>query len=238
MAIKIASCEDNPLIRNSLISFFDKIKQEENISFAVDFFESGEHLLSRKQANYDIYILDINLGDQNLDGMTLAQTIRKYDEKTLIIFLTSLTKFIKDGYKVKAYRYLTKPISYNEFKKEICSAINDIANNDNNYINLIGHSKFNRIMLDDIYFIETNGRKTLIHTRSGNVDCTYSISALTDMLKDKNFFRCHNSYLINIPFVERFDSKTVRVHGVDLLVSRNRVKDLKNAVSKSVSIYF
>ncbi len=48
MAIKIASCEDNPLIRNSLISFFDKIKQEENISFAVDFFESGEQLLSKK----------------------------------------------------------------------------------------------------------------------------------------------------------------------------------------------
>ena len=239
MAIKIASCEDNPAIRDSLALFFEQIRKEDpNLSVTVDFFVNGEQLLGKRKTDYDIYILDIHMGDENINGMTLAQSIRKYDDHALIIFLTSLTRYLKEGYKVKAYRYLTKPVSYEEFKHEILSAIRDIRKNSDNYLNLVGHSKFNRICLEDIYYIETDGRKSLIHAKSGEIPCTYSLSTLTEMLREKNFYRCHTSYLVNIQYVESFDTKVAVVHGTEILVSRNKLRGLKELVAASVGNFF
>ena len=238
MAIKIASCEDNPAIRETLSSFFDQMQQEEGLNISVDFFENGEQLLSKKKADYDIYVLDIHMGDDNLDGMTLAQSIRKYDERALIVFLTSLTRYLKEGYKVKAYRYLTKPVSYNEFKHEMCSAIKDIRKNESEYISLVGHSKYNKVILSDIFYIETDGRKSLIHTHNGDILCSYSISTLSHMLKEKNFYRCHNSYLINLEHVEHIDNRVVCVNGVEILVSRNKMKGLREKLAQTMGVFF
>lgn len=237
LTIQIASCEDNADIRESLAKFFEKFQQEEGISISVDFFENGEQLLGRKKVDYDIYILDIHMGDDNLNGMTLAQSIRKYDDKALIIFLTSLTRYLKEGYKVKAYRYLTKPVSYSEFKYEMSSAIGDIRRNENNYISLIGHSKYNKVMLNDIYYIETDGRKSLIHTRKGDILCSYSISTLSNMLKDKDFYRCHNSYLVNIEHIDSIDNRVVYVNGVEILISRNKMKGLKEKLTQRMGSF-
>ncbi len=239
LTIRIASCEDNPTIRHSLSSFVEKIKEEEpDLMLEVDFFVNGEELLGRRKTDYDIYILDIHMGDENINGMTLAQSIRKYDDRALIIFLTSLTRYLKEGYKVKAYRYLTKPVSYEEFKHEIMSAIKDVRKNENNYLNLIGYSKFNRIALDDIYYAETDGRKSIIHTKSGDVSCNHSLATLTEMLREKNFYRCHTSYLINISYVESFDNKIVVVHGTEILVSRSKLRGLKELVAASIGTFF
>ena len=68
--------------------------------------------------------------------------------------------------------------------------------------------------------------------------CLYSISILTEMLKDKNFFRCNNHYLINIGNVEYFDNRIVRVHGEDILVDRKKMRTLQELVAKSVNIFF
>lgn len=235
MAIHVASCEDNAAIQDTLSNFFNKIKEEENIELSVDFFSSGEELLSKKKSNYDIYVLDINMGDNNLDGMTLAKALREYDDMALIIFLTSLTRYLKDGYKVRAYRYLTKPICYEEFKHEMCCAVKDLRKYEERFINIIGPTQYNKLLLDDIYYIETHGRKTLVHTRDNDLLCAYSIGTMTSMLQDRNFYRCHNSYLINLNHVEYFDNRIVRVHGIDILISRNKLNGLKEQVASAMA---
>ncbi len=237
MIIRVASCEDNASIRTTLASFFDQISKEENEKIIVDFYSNGEQLLANRNINYDIYILDIHMGDQNLNGLQIANTIRERDPHTLILFLTCLTRYLKEGYKVKAYRYLTKPISYNEFKSEICDAIKNIRKNENNYLNLADHNSYNKILFDDIYYIETNGRKTLIHTHNGDIICSYPISQLEELLKNKNFFRCHNSYIVNMLHVEHLDRVNVKVHGQTLPISRSKIKPLKEAFAEFLSLF-
>lgn len=231
MVVRIASCEDNASIRDTLASFFDRMSKEENEKIMVDFYSNGEQLLGTSNMNYDIYILDIHMGDQNLNGLQTANAIRRRDNRALILFLTYLTRYLKEGYKVKAYRYLTKPISYNEFKNEIGDAIKEIRRNENNYLNLAEHSSYHKILFDDIYYIETSGRKTTIHTYNGDIISSCSISQLAQMLKDKNFFRCHNSYLVNMLHVEHLDRVSVRVNGNDLPVSRSKIKPFKDALA-------
>ena len=46
-----------------------------------------------------------------LTGMDLARWIRKENDTSEIIFVTSLVNYIQEGYTVRAYRYLLKPIN-------------------------------------------------------------------------------------------------------------------------------
>lgn len=56
----------------------------------------------------DIFFLDIQMN--KLTGMDLARWIRKENDTSEIIFVTSLVNYIQEGYTVRAYRYLLKPI--------------------------------------------------------------------------------------------------------------------------------
>lgn len=229
----MASCEDNLAIRDSLTDIFAKIKAESSINLKVDFFINGEELLNVQDPDYDVYLLDMNMGEDHLNGMELAYKIREFDEKAIIMFLTSEKKYIQEGYKVRAYRYLTKPVSYAEFKTHFCCAVNDIERKNKRYINVGGkYTKYNKISLDDVYYIETNGRKTIIHTVDGDMDCMDSISSLTAKLKDRNFYRCHNSFLVNLDFVEEIDGRYAKVRGKYLTISRNKVKDFEEIINR------
>ena len=65
-----------------------------------------------------------------------------------------------------------------------------------------------QVPLKDILYLESNGRKCIIYTRSSknttpekqsSASCFYGkISELTDLLKLYGFVRCHQSYLVNV----------------------------------------
>ena len=78
-------------------------------------FADGEKALSHiSQSDYDLCILDVML--PGVDGFTIAEEIRKFDQEVPIIFLTA--KSLKEdkihGLKLGADDYLTKPFSIEE----------------------------------------------------------------------------------------------------------------------------
>ena len=231
MIVKIASCEDSDYIRSSLAKFFNKISDQVQYKINIEFFSRGEDLLNKSYFDYDIIFLDIHMGDENKNGIQIAYEIRERDKNVILIFLTGLTQYLKDGYKVQAYRYLTKPISYNELKNETCIAIDEIKRRQNSFLNIKKNSTYQRVPIDDIYYIETDRRKTIIHTKNGKINCAQTISHLGDMLENKRFYRCHNSYLINLIYVNQIIRKNVYINGDEIPISRQKVKDLKDKLS-------
>ena len=52
------------------------------------------------------------MGEMN--GMDAAKKIREMNIDSEIIFITGNIEFVRDGYKVNAYRYLLKPVEIEE----------------------------------------------------------------------------------------------------------------------------
>lgn len=80
----------------------------------------------------------------------LQKKIREIDNQRVeIIFTTSLIEYVQEGYEVRAYRYLLKPIKIDVLKKHIKSCIEEMSKNRNNYILLNGkndiYKKISRI---------------------------------------------------------------------------------------------
>lgn len=224
--LKIAICEDEKdqmdLIKESLI----KILNEVNVSYEIFTFNSGEELFNSYPCNVDIFLLDILM--DKLNGMDTARKIREIDNKNVeIIFTTSLIDYIQEGYEVRAYRYLLKPIKYDELKKHILNCINEVISK-NKYIFVDGKSDTLKIKVSDINYVEIQKRDMTIHTTKGKYQAKTTMNKLEDNLNNYNFYRCHKSFLVNLEYVESIKQYVAILENKDEVpVSRHRYKDFK-----------
>jgi DNA-binding LytR/AlgR family response regulator len=76
------------------------------------------------------------------------------------------------------------------------------------------------VKIKDILFIESCGKKIVIHTESGPVECFGQIS---DYESFQRFFRCHRSYVVNMEHVIRYNANTITLSNQkEILMSRRR----------------
>lgn len=85
------------------------------------------------EGKYDLCVLDVMLPQK--DGFSLAEDIRKADDKIPIVFLTakSMTEDKIKGFRVGADDYITKPFSTEEFLLRIEAVLkrsNNLSHND------------------------------------------------------------------------------------------------------------
>lgn len=199
--IKVAICDDEKyfldLLENMIKNYNDRIGQ--NIS--VYKYTSAIQLMESLKQDFQIYFLDIKI--PNMDGIELAKTIRKYDTWTYLVFITSFRQYMPVGYEVGAANYIEKPISQDELDRELNRALNYLQNYQQAYIPIKNLYGFYKVKLHNIKFIETFERKSLIHTDSGEIISYKNMMELEKELNGFSFFRCHNSYIVNINYIEK-----------------------------------
>ena len=227
--ISIATCEDEKEIQDTIEDYLNNILKNTNIEYEIQKYNSGESLLESNLKDIDILLLDIQM--KTINGMDTARKIREFDQNLEIIFMTSFVEFMQEGYEVKAYRYILKPINERKISKNILPCINEIVKKRNNYLTINVKNYVDRIKIDSIIYIETDRPNILIYTHDNMYTTKMSISKIEKILSEYGFFRCHNSYIVNLKLVESMTGNTVVVGGKDIPISKYRVKNLKLAIT-------
>ncbi|HDN2483786.1 LytR/AlgR family response regulator transcription factor, partial [Clostridioides difficile] len=193
---RIVICEDDI----TQIAFLREciLKSLEGISSQIELFEfnSGEELLETNLEGIDIFFLDIKM--LQLTGMDVAKIIRETNDTSEIIFITSIVDYIQEGYKVRAYRYLLKPIDFGDLNESILSCISDIIKKRENFMLIENKGIINKILINSIMYIEVRKKVLTIHTKNDTYYTKNSMDKIELELEKYNFFRCHKSYLINL----------------------------------------
>ena len=74
-----------------------------------DCFSSGTAFLrAAEQARYDAVLLDIYMGAPN--GIATAQMLRRKNDRSTVVFLTSSREYMQEAFGVHAFDYLVKPV--------------------------------------------------------------------------------------------------------------------------------
>ncbi|RDY27741.1 DNA-binding response regulator [Romboutsia weinsteinii] len=224
--LKIVVCEDEKEQRELIKEYLKKILDETSLLYEILTFNSGEELLNNYSNDIDILLLDILM--DKLSGMDTARKIREIDDKNVeIIFTTSLVDYIQEGYEVRAYRYLLKPLRYEDLKKHMISCINEIREK-NKYILVDGKSESLRIKVSDITYIEIQKRDMTIHTIKGDYKLKSTMDKVEKDLDNHNFYRCHKSFLVNMEYVDNIKQYVAILENKDeVSISRHRFKDFK-----------
>lgn len=110
--IRIAICDDTPqqlaLIRDACDAFFSR--QANNDVRILTFANPNDFLDTlEKTGGFDVALLDICM--PGISGIDLGRQIRKRDDKTVLIYITTSDEFHGEAYGVKAMHYLHKPFS-------------------------------------------------------------------------------------------------------------------------------
>lgn len=184
-----------------------------------------------------LYFLDIDL-NSNINGIKLAEEIRKYDPRGFIIFITTHAEmsYLTFLYKVEAMDYIIKDDNLNiqtrihECILNACERCTNIRRNSQENFNFKIQDKYISIELNEIIFFETSTtvHKLVLHSQNRQIEFYGRIKEIEKKL-DSRFIRCHRSYLINKYNIKEIDLKKRIVYmsnGEECLVSSRLIKKL------------
>lgn len=153
----------------------------------------------------------------------------------VIVFVTNYVQWAVEGYSVAATDFLLKPLSEFHFQEHFKKISTKIQQRPKESYTLKTNAGIRKIFLDDLFFVESEGHYLHFHSGTGVYTILESLKNIEAELKDKNFFRCNNSYLVNLKYVRSIEGNIVHVEKHDLTVSRPRKKDFMAALTNYLS---
>ena len=220
---RIAIVEDSAESVNKLKRYVDRFAGEKDIQLRYSVFSNGMDFVSDYKAEFDVVLMDIEM--PHMDGMAAARRLRKMDEEVCLIFVTNLARYAIEGYEVRAMDFLVKPVEYVNFSIKLQKALDSRSRMQKKEIVLNTSGGIRRIRLDQLYYIEVMDHNLIYHTAQGDFGERGSIREKEESLKDSDFVRVSNSFLINLNHATAFSGGEVTVAGSRVPVGRTKKKE-------------
>lgn len=228
--LSIAVCDDEVIECCSMAGKIKEILEEMKIPCIIRQFRSGRELLQASES-FDIVFLDIIMCD--LDGMKTAQLFREKAFDKILIFMSSSREFVFDAYDVEAFQYLLKPVDDKKLKNVLQRTVLKTESRSQEFIILSRERQKKKLFLDDIYYFEIRGRIVDVHGAEGIFTYYEQIGELENKLRDKGFFRCHKSYLINLRYVDGYNRQDVILdNGEKIMIAKRRYEEFCREILK------
>ncbi|SFC12450.1 LytR/AlgR family response regulator transcription factor [Butyrivibrio sp. YAB3001] len=193
MGIRIAVCDDEKMICHQITRMLDGSADK----YTIDYFESGEKLIQSGK-KYDILFLDIEMG--MLNGLRTAAHIRKQGRNDYIIFLTSHIEFMSEAFKVRAFRFLSKPIQPKAFYEALSEAEKELIGEEKIIVNSNGNKYI--VVQSDIVYVESMGDGTCIYTADNQYMNNKTLKYWESTLNPDLFYKTHKTYLVSFKYVK------------------------------------
>jgi len=171
-----------------------------------------------------LLVLDINLGENEKDGISLGQQIAdKFQLPFIYLTAYESSEIVNRAVATAPYSYLTKPFKNVDLIAAVGLAIRQSAGQIVQQPKVIvKDGEYNvEITVDDINHIESDGNYLLVHTDAKSYKLRSTIRQLLELLPPGNFAQVHRAYIINKNKVEKFDKKSVVIKGNIIPTSKN-----------------
>ncbi len=223
--IKIAICDDEKMILDQIVSGVCSNFELLGMEIQVEVFQRGEDLLQTSNiSDFEAIFLDIDLKTTN--GMEIAKKIRANGYGKLIVFVTSITDYILDGYTVNAFRFILKS-RMEEQLEECIRSMGDFFASKKVEMDIWD------ISTDDILYAESDNHRIMIYLKNGKKFSKHmTLNAFEKTLNSNDFCRVHQSYLVNSKYVEsvvRYEARLT--NNITVPVSKSRYKNANVEIS-------
>lgn len=214
--LRFILCDDDEVQLDEIAGFTRQWADTNKINVEISQFTSGKAVLEQFQPQRnDIVICDIMMPD--MDGLTLANSLRSLRPDFHIIFMSSSKDFALQAYDAHPYGYLVKPCSYEAFSGLLGNLMQKVRMHTLSVYS--GHETY-KLPITDISFVEATNRQTVFNMKDGRSIATRdTLASIQDvLLKYPAFFKPHRSYIINLQYVEHFNSKEISMKNSACLI--------------------
>ncbi len=178
----------------------------------------------------DILFLDIELPDAN--GIQIGLRIKEMNPSCRIIITSQYNKYLIEGYKIHAERYLLKPIHKAEFMLDMEAVVNEYFRQYSNFMD--EKISFAPIYLNHILYIEALDKHSILHMSNGKqLKTPYRLKYWNEKFEKQGFIQSHKSFLVNLNHVKEINKVDIILWNDDVIpLSRNYKKLFETAYTK------
>jgi two-component system LytT family response regulator len=216
----------------------------DNIDLCGSFQSAEEGFDAVKKVNPGLVFLDVEIKDKT--GFDFLKQFPQINFE--VIFTTAYDKYAVQAFKFSAIDYLLKPIDADELQASVKKLTEKFSQKDiaqkfdalfYNLKNIQGASKricvpvltgYVFLNVDDIIRCESNVNYTTLFLKDKQkLLVAKTLKEFEELLKDYNFYRVHNSHLINLAYIKSYNKGkggTVTLQdGAEIEVSTRRKDD-------------
>lgn len=225
----IAVCDDCSKDRQKVKRLLLEYGKYAGQSVRIKEYASGVELCSdmNRLKEYTMIFMDVNMEQE--DGLVTARKIKDLYPELPIILITEFISYALEGYRVKADRFLIKEDL--EFTLPECmNEILDELQKKNQKVSFAFVEGSIELEAQKIIYIETQRHKNVFYTTDAEYVLYKKLNEIEEELSPYGFVRAHQSYLVNMRYVEKISSYLLRLTtGKEISVPKSRYQDVKRA---------
>lgn len=236
MMLKCVIVEDEPSGRKILeefiaeTDFLQLVGQAANPLKALSLLSSDE---------IDLIFLDVQMPKMN--GIDFLKSQKK---PPMVILTTAFPEYAIQGFELDVIDYLLKPISFERFLKASAKALEfkefykktiPAAKDGFPYFFIKCNHTYEKILLDELLYVEAANNHILLHTRSKRFIAYVTFKGIEEQLPSQQFTKVHKSFMVALNKIDSLDGEQIRIGEHHIPISRNmREEVMERIVNKKL----
>ncbi len=223
---RIALCDDDAQFATAFQNKVRALLDARGVAAELVTFSTAELLLHQLNsgARFDLLFLDIFLGEEN--GYQFARKLREEGVEADLVFITSTPEYAVAGYEVSPLRYLLKPVQGDRLEEALGLFL---RKRESQRVLLRYGGRSLALALNDILYCEVYDHDTMLHLVSGETQhLRMPLGKLESQLAASCFARSHQSYLVNMDYIESVVRYELTLtNGITLPISQPKYMSLQ-----------
>lgn len=206
--MRIAAVDDDQGLLDNLMGICRDYGKKRSLDLTIDAFTQGPALLEAwEPQTYGLAFLDIYM--EPMDGIRLAQELRRRQRDLCIIFLTTSGDFMPDAFSVHAFHYIQKPFSRVQLFSVLDDAMRILPQREGR-LDIMCGGKLEHLRIGEVVSAVSDAHYLQISTLAGAV--YRARMTLTEFLEAVSeqpaFLQINKGIVINMDYVDAVDAQS------------------------------
>lgn len=222
--LNIVLCDDKPETVKPLEEALRGVLEKQEMGYRImKYCFPSEAYEAMKSETVHILFMDLEFGEREEDGILWIKKIHEEYPDTLVLILTAYENRYKEGYRVRAFRFMTKPIIRQELEDNLKDCLLELR--ELHTISIRQKNMLCALPVQNVIYMEAYLGESKLYTTEKVFYSEESLLQWEKKLAGSHFFRIHKSHLINLSHVTEIISSKHEVildNKIRLSVSRRK----------------
>ena len=234
--LSIAICDDQQDSLETIEEELHRSSKNLNVEIETHLYTDGNDMLGLMKNNkdyFDVVFLDIDM--PKITGLDVAAKMRSINQEILLVFISAHEQYVFESIDYNPFKYIRKNKIEEEIEYSLKRAYKRISSENAKSIVVKTEDGEVRLKHTSIMYFEVYARRMSVFTNGNqkrNLVGRKTIKKLYSELNDEDFIQIHSGCIVNVKYIDEYSGHDITLdNGTKLIVSRPRIKEVKEAIS-------